>query len=53
MVTDSLYFTLGSIGNFGDVIGVRGVLNMPKSISVLISTIAFAINILIIKVVFY
>lgn len=53
LVTDSLYFTLGSIGNFGDIIGIRDILNMPKSISVLISIIAFAINILIIKAVFY
>ena len=53
LVTDSLYFTLGSIGNFGDIIGVRDVLNMPKSISVLVSVIGFAVNVLIIKLVFY
>ena len=53
LVTDSLYFTLGSIGNFGDIIGIRDVLNMPKSISVFLSVIVFAINILIIKIAFY
>ena len=53
LVTDSLYFTLGSIGNFGDIIGIRDVLNMPKSISVLVSVIGFAVNVLIIKLVFY
>lgn len=53
LVTDCLYFTLGSIGNFGDIIGIRDILNIPKSISVLLSIIGFSINILIIKVVFY
>ena len=53
LITDSLYFTLGSIGNFGDIIGIRDVLNMPKSISVFLSVIVFAINILIIKIAFY
>lgn len=53
LVTDSLYFTVGSIGNFGDVIGIRDVLNMPKSISVLLSVIGFAVNVLIIRAVFY
>lgn len=53
LVTDSLYFTVGSIGNFGDIIGIRDILNMPKSISVLLSVIGFALNVLIIKLVFY
>lgn len=53
LVTDCLYFTLGSIGNFGDIIGIRDILNIPKSITVLLSIIVFTINILIIKVVFY
>lgn len=53
LVTDCLYFTLGSIGNFGDIIGIRDILNMPKSISVFLSVIGFAVNILIIKAVFY
>ena len=53
LITDCLYFTLGSIGNFGDIIGIRDILNIPKSISVLLSIIVFSINILIIKAVFY
>lgn len=53
LVTDSLYFTVGSIGNFGDIIGIRDILNVPKPISVLVSVIGFAVNILIIKLVFY
>ncbi|MDE5859365.1 MAG: hypothetical protein K2H23_03115, partial [Oscillospiraceae bacterium] len=53
LVTDSLYFTVGSIGNFGDVIGIRDILNMPKSVSVLVSVIGFAVNVLIIRAVFY
>lgn len=53
LVTDSLYFTVGSIGNFGDIIGIRDILNVPKPILVLVSVIGFAVNILIIKLVFY
>lgn len=53
LVTDSLYFTVGSIGCFGDIIGIRDILNVPKPISVLVSGIGFAVNILIIKLVFY
>lgn len=53
LVTDCLYFTLGSIGNFGDIIGIRDVLNMPKSISTLLSIIVFSVNVFIIKAVFY
>lgn len=53
LVTDGLYFTLGSIGNFGDIVGIRDILNIPKAISVLLSIIVFSINVLIIKAVFY
>lgn len=53
LITDCLYFTLGSIGNFGDIIGIRDILNIPKSISVIFSIIVFSINIVLIKVVFY
>lgn len=53
LVTDSLYFTVGSIGSFGDIIGIRDILDVPKPISVLVSVIGFAVNILIIKLVFY
>lgn len=53
LVTDSLYFTVGSIGSFGDIIGIRDILNVSKPISVLVSVIGFAVNILIIKLVFY
>ncbi|MBP3918531.1 MAG: M50 family metallopeptidase [Clostridia bacterium] len=53
LITDSLYFTLGSIGNFGDIAGIRDMLHMPKSVSMLLSILFFAVNILILKAAFY
>lgn len=53
LIIDSLYFVWGSIGNFGDIIGIRKTLHMPKWVSVLLSVLVMAINIFIIKVVFY
>lgn len=50
---DSLYFTLGSTFDFGDIIGVRKALNISKSSSVFFSYLVLLINILIIVVVFY
>lgn len=53
LIIDSLYFVWGSIGNFGDIIGIRKTLHIPKGVSVLLSVLVMAINIFIIKVVFY
>lgn len=53
LIIDSLYFVLGSIGNFGDIVGIRKTLHIPKWVSVLLSVLVMAINIFIIKVVFY
>ena len=50
---DSLYFTLGSIFNFGDIMGIRKALNISKSISVFFSFLVLLINVMIIVGVFY
>lgn len=50
---DSLYFTLGSIFDFGDIIGVRKAFNLYKSSTIIFSSLVLLINILIIVVVFY
>ena len=50
---DSFYFVIGSIGDFGDIIGVRETLGMPKWISVVISICVMLSNIAIIKIAFY
>ncbi|WP_426348580.1 M50 family metallopeptidase [Alloiococcus sp. CFN-8] len=53
LVIDSLYFTLGSTFDFGDVIGVRRVLNISKTLAIISSSLILVINIFIIGVVFY
>ena len=52
LITDSLYFMLGSIGDFGDMIGIRKTLHIPKWASVLLSASVMSFNIFMIKVVF-
>lgn len=53
LIIDSLYFVLGSVGDFGDIIGIRKTLHIPKWVSILLSASVMALNIFIIKVVFY
>lgn len=50
---DSLYFTLGSIFGFGDIIGVRKAFSLSKSSTIFFSSLVLLINILIIGRVFY
>jgi hypothetical protein len=44
LIVDSLYFMLGSIFNFGDIIGVRKTLNISKLVSVVICTTIFLLH---------
>lgn len=53
LLCDSLYFVLGSIGNFGDIIGIRRNRHMSEGISVFLSVFIMLINILVIKSAFY
>lgn len=50
---DSLYFVLGSIFNFGDVVGFRRVFKIKKSVSIIFSLLILLSNILLIKLVWY
>lgn len=52
-ISDGGYFILGSIGNGGDVIGIRDILGIPKPIMILLSVMIFAVNMLVVKIVFY
>jgi hypothetical protein len=45
---DSLYFLGGSIGNFGDVVGVRETIKISRKLSILLCDAAFAFHLVII-----
>ena len=44
LVVDSLYFALGSIFDFGDIIGVRKTVHMAKWVSIVICTTIFSLH---------
>ncbi len=50
---DPLYFTLGSIFDFGDIIGFRKAFKIEKSVSILFSLLVLTLNILLIRLVWY
>lgn len=52
-ISDGGYFILGSLGNFGDIVGIRDIMGIPKPITVVISVLIFAVNMLVIRAVFY
>lgn len=52
-VSDGGYFILGSLGNFGDIVGIRNILGIPKPIAVAISVLIFAVNMLVARAVFF
>lgn len=52
-ISDGGYFILGSLGNFGDITGIRDILSIPKPVSVALSVLIFAVNMLVIRAVFY
>jgi hypothetical protein len=53
LLCDSLYFALGSVFNFGDVVGVRNALKLSHKRSVFLCFTILVINIAIAKMVFY
>lgn len=44
LFSDSAYFLLGSMGNFGDIVGIRKTLGFSKTMSIILSGIVFALN---------
>lgn len=50
---DPLYFVLGSISNFGEVVGYKSVFRVKKSIPILFSMLVLLLNILLIILVCY
>ena len=53
LVVDSLYFFLGSVFNFGDIVGVRESLIIPKWVSIIICAVMFIFHCSIITMSFY
>lgn len=53
LLGDGAYFVLGSIFDFGDIVGVRNTLKLPKQLSVALAVGVLAINAAIGKTVFY
>ncbi len=53
LVVDSLYFFIGSIGNFGDVTGVRKMARISRRLSILLCIAILAIHLAIIIRCFY
>ena len=53
LMVDSLYFALGSIFNFGDIIGVRKTLGISKRISVVLCVTVFLLHCAIAYLCFY
>ena len=53
LFVDSLYFLIGSIGDFGDVVGIRKIMKLPKKLTILICTVIFLFHLAIILRIFY
>lgn len=53
IISDSLYFLIGSILNFGDVIGIRKTLKMPKWLSIILCAGIFTVHCIAIKIWFW
>ena len=53
LIVDSLYFVLGSILNFGDIIGIRETVKIPKWLSVVLCSAVFLLHCTIIYFCFY
>jgi len=53
LVVDSLYFLIGSIGDFGDIIGVREIMKISKGLTTLLCAAVFAFHLAIIHLCFY
>ena len=53
LIVDSLYFAIGSIFDFGDILGVRKTLNMSKQLSVFLSVTVFLVHCAVVHFSFY
>lgn len=53
LAVDSIYFTLGSIFNFGDIVGFRDVCKVPKWLSVILCMGILLLNCIVIRACFY
>lgn len=53
LLCDSLYFVLGSMLNFGDIVGIKKALNLPRWFCILLCYIILIFNIILVKMVFY
>ena len=53
LAIDSLYFFLGSIFNFGDIVGFRKTLSISRPLSIMGASIIFALNLTLISRLFY
>lgn len=53
LLADSLYFVMGSIGNFGDIVGIRKIMKLPKKPTILICVLLFLFHLAIVLRSFY
>ena len=53
LLVDSLYFMIGSIGHFGDIVGIQKIMKLPKSQTILICTLLFLFHLAIVLRSFY
>lgn len=53
LAIDSLYFFLGSIFNFGDIVGFRKTLSISRPLSIMGASIIFVLNLTLISRLFY
>ncbi len=53
LAVDSMYFLIGSIGNFGDIVGVQKIMKIPKEFATLLCAAVFVFHLAIIIRCFY
>jgi hypothetical protein len=53
LLTDCLYFLIGSIGNFGDITGIRKIMKMSKTLSTIVCAAVFILHVIVINLCFY
>ena len=53
LLVDSLYFMIGSIGHFGDIVGIQKIMKIPQRLTILICAILFLFHLAIVLRSFY
>jgi len=53
LLVDSLYFIIGSIGHFGDIVGIQKIMKIPQRLTILICTVIFLFHLAIVLRSFY